>query len=295
MLQYETYRLSRIIHVHGIISTDLVKGVFPPGASHIHRDAWELCCCLDRQAYIEKAGNTIPLESGQLLLIPPGISHDVVMDVPGARAFVIAFSCSSSENLRPLQDTVFQAEKSVRSLLQQMIAELESTFIHEAETLNLYRFRPNADSPLGAEQMICSYLEQILISLLRKATMHRGQIVSHKKFREAIQAYLAEQVTAYIREHIGEKMTVAQIAEYFHYSRARLSTIYKTATGRGINETISAERLERAKEMLLRQDMTVSQISDALGYPSPQYFSQKFSQATGCAPSRYAAEKEKKA
>lgn len=295
MLQYETYRLSRIIQIHGIISTDLVKGVVRPGTSHVHRDAWELCCCLDQQMYVEKADNVILLKSDQLLLIPPGIVHDVVMDDPEARAFVIAFSCSSSENLRPLQDTVFQAEKSMRSLLCQMIGELESTFIHDADTLNLYRFRPNADSPLGAEQMICSYLEQILISLLRKATMHRGQIVSHKNFREAIQLYLAEQVTAYIREHIGEKMTVAQIAEYFHYSRARLSTIYKSATGRGINETISAERLDRAKKMLLRQDMTVTQISDALGYPSPQYFSQKFSQATGCAPSRYAAEMEQKA
>ena len=293
MIQYETYRLSRIIHVQGIISADLVKGLLPPCANHVHRDAWELCCCLDQNLYIEKDGNPIPLQVGQLLLVPPGIPHDVVMDAPEARAFVIAFSCSSSENLRPLQDTVFQAEEFQNFLIQQMIAELESTFIHDADTLHLYRFRSSGDSPLGAEQMICSYLEQILISLLRKATMHRGQIVPSGKFREAIHSYLAEQITVYIREHIQEKLTVVQIAEYFHYSRARLSTIYKSATGCGINETIARERIECAKKMLRQQDKTVAQISDALGYSSPQYFSQKFSQETGCAPSRYAAQFER--
>lgn len=290
MIQYETYRLSRIIHVQGIISADLVKGLLPPCKSHVHKEAWELCCCLERNLYIEKDGNRIHLQAGQLLLVPPGVPHDVVMEKAEARAFVIAFSCSSSENLRPLQDTVFQAEGFQKFLIQQMITELESTFIHDADTLHLYRFRSSGDSPLGAEQMICSYLEQILISLLRKATMHRGKIVPSGKFREAIHSYLAEQITVYIREHIQEKLTVAQIAEYFHYSRARLSTIYKSATGSGINETIARERIACAKKLLLQQEKTVAQISDMLGYSSPQYFSQKFSQETGCVPSRYAAE-----
>lgn len=290
MIQYETYRLSRIIHVQGIISADLVKGLLPPCASHIHRDAWELCCCLEKNIHIEKNGNPVPLQTGELLLVQPGTPHDVVLPEPDSKAFIIAFSCSSSENLRPLQDAVFQTEESLRFLLRQMIDELESTFIHDADTLHLYRFHSSDDSPMGAEQMICTYLEQILISLLRKATMHRGQIVPTGKFREAIHSYLAEQIISYIREHIQEKLTVAQIAAYFHYSRTRLSTIYKSATGRGINETIAGEKIERAKQMLLQQDRTVAQISDLLGYSSPQYFSQKFSQETGCPPSRYAAE-----
>lgn len=290
MIQYETYRLSRIIHVQGIISADLVKGLLPPGENHIHRDAWELCCCLEENIDIVKGDHYIPLQAGQLLLVQPGISHDVVLNEPDSKAFVIAFSCSSSENLRPLQDTVFCAEEFQQFWLSQMIAELDSTFVHDADTLHLYRFCSSEESALGAEQMICSYLEQILISLLRKATMHRGKIVRSGQFREAIQSYLAEQITAFIREHIHENLTVGQIAEYFHYSRARLSTIYKSATGYGLNETITRERINRAKELLLAQNKTVTQIAEELGYSSPQYFSQKFSQEVGCAPSRYAAE-----
>lgn len=290
MLQYETYRLSRIIQVQGIISADLVSGLLPPGANHIHKDAWELCCCLEQEIHVLKNGILIPVQSGQLVLVPPGVVHDVIVEKPDARAFVIAFSCSSSENLRALQDTVFQGEAALQNAIQQMIAELESSFIHDADKLKLYRFYASGDAPLGAEQMICNHLEQILITLLRKATMHRGQIVPSGKFREAIQSYLAEQVNAYIQEHIQEKLTVEQIASYFHYSRARLSTIYKTVTGRGINETIAAERLARAKKLLQQQELTITQISDLLGYSSPQYFSQKFSLETGCPPSKYAAE-----
>lgn len=289
MIQYETYRLSRIIHLQGIISADLVQGLHPPCNSHSHRDAWELCCCLEQDLCVVKGDYQIPLEAGQLLLIQPGLSHDVILSRPDSAAFVIAFSCSSSENLRPLQDTVFHADESLQYLLRQIIAELDSTFIHDSDTLHLYRFHSSEESPLGAEQMICSYLEQILISLLRKATMRKGRIVPSGKFREAIQSYLAEQITAFIREHIHENLTVERIAEYFHYSRARLSTIYKSATGCGINETITRERIHRAKALLLAQEKTVTQISDELGYSSAQYFSQKFSQETGCPPSQYAA------
>jgi len=290
MIQYETYRLSRIIHVQGIISADLVYGPRPLYPSHVHQDAWELCCCLEQKLHIVKAGNSIPLQSVQLLLVPPGVPHNVVMKEQGSKAFVIAFSCSSSENLLPLQDVVFGVEEFQQLLIQQIIIELERTFIHDADKLYLTRFHTRGDSPLGAEQMICSYLELILISLLRKTTMHSGQIIPSKKFREAIHAYLAEQITAYIREHIQEKLTVEQIAEHFHYSSARLSSIYKSVTGCGVYETVTRERIECAKQMLLQQEMTVAQISDALGYCSPQYFSQKFSQETGCPPSRYAAQ-----
>lgn len=288
MIQYETYRLSRILTVQGIISADLVKGIHPPVNSHMHQDAWELCCCLEQNVWVAVEDHRVSLQNGQLLLTPPGVHHDVVLDHKDSLAFVIAFSCSNSENLRPLQDTVFHAEEALLFLFQQIISELDSTFIHDANTLHLYRFHSSEDSPLGAEQLICSYLEQILISLLRKATMHKGEIVRSGKFREAIHTYLAEQITAFIREHIGETLTVALIAEHFHYSRARLSTIYKSVTGYGINETITRERMQQARQLLLQQEKTVTQISDELGFSSPQYFSQKFFLETGCPPSRYA-------
>ena len=288
MIQYETYRLSRIIQVQGIISADLVHGIHPSGNRHAHRDAWELCCCLDKDLWIEKEDHRTCLEAGQLLLIQPGSAHEIVLTSPESHAFVIAFSCSSSENLRPLQDTVFPAGEILQQLLRQIIDELDSTFIHDANTLHLYRFHSSSDSPLGAEQMICSYLEQILIWLLRSATMHKGRIVPSGKFREAIRTYLADQVTAYIQEHITEKLTVEQIAEHFHYSRARLSTIYKEVTGQGLSQTISHQRMVRAKELLLAREKSVTQIAEELGFSSAQYFSQSFSKETGCAPSRYA-------
>ena len=61
--------------------------------------------------------------------------------------------------------------------------------------------------------MICCYLEQIIIHLLRASTMSQGQVVRSGQLQEAIQTYLVEQVSAYITEHIQERLTVEQIAE----------------------------------------------------------------------------------
>jgi len=192
-----------------------------------------------------------------------------------------------------LQDAVISADEAQLELFRRMIAELGATFANTTDNwhlIHLFKFIPNEDSPLGAEQMICCYLEQVIITLLRNVTMSQGQVVRSGQFKEAIQAYLAEQVTTYIEDHLGDHLTVEAIASHFHYSRARLSTIYKLSTGLGINEMINYKRIKHAKALLLAQKMSITQISEELGYSSPQYFSHKFTEEVGIPPSKFAAQ-----
>ena len=90
---------------------------------------------------------------------------------------------------------------------------------------HLFRFVPDANSPVGAEQMICCYLEQFLILLLREITKIRGTVASYKQFHKAFQSYLTDRITTYIRHNLSGQLTVQQIADHFHYSRARLSSL----------------------------------------------------------------------
>ena len=96
-----------------------------------------------------------------------------------------------------------------------------------------------------------------------------------------------EQVRGYILDHLDRKLVVEDIAARFHYSRARLSTIFKATTGMSINEFITFERIRRAKFLLQEQKLSIAEISDLLGYPSPQYFTNKFHKEVGVPPSKY--------
>ena len=186
MINYEKYRLSRIVSVQEIVSADYVKGLHPSSMYHSHDEAWELCVCLAGETVVIRDCTQYMLSPGQILLIQPGVGHDISIFSNTSSAFIVSFTCTNSDHLRPLRDAVIKAEKPQLELFQNMIVELDATFERssgEIGPLHLFQFTPSEESPLGAEQMICCYLEQLLISLLRSATMSKGQVVRSGQFR----------------------------------------------------------------------------------------------------------------
>ena len=287
-IQYSKYGLTHLIRVREIVSADYFTGPHPARYNHVHQDAWELCCCVQGTLTVCKGGERIRLREGEIMLIAPGIPHDVEAEESGSKAFVTSFTISSGEFMHLIQDRISPSTPLQRQLFDMMITELENAFVQDFEWLHLFTFRPSENSPLGAEQMICCSLEQILILLFRNATAQEGQIVQTKQYRAAMYGYLADQVNGYIEEHLSEPLTVGEIASHFHYSRARLSTIYKATAGISLSNAISTARISRAKEMLQTGKYSVTEVSDALGFSSPQYFSHCFSRCTGITPTRFA-------
>lgn len=289
-LKFETYPLSHIVSVQAIVSADYVQGLFPAGSLHCHEAAWELCACLGEEILLIKEDKEILLRAGELAFVQPGCLHDISSLKKDAVAFVVSFTCSDSSGqyLHLMQDTLLPTTEAVVPLLERIKEELLITFEQSVEPLHLNQFIPSPDSPLGAEQMICCYLELTILMLLRALTMDQGRLCPTGKLRGALQLYLVEQVTNYIQNHLNEKISVEQIAAYFHYSRSRLSTIYKGVTGFGIRERIIYERILRAKEMLGQGDKPIFQIAEELGFSSPHYFSRTFTETVGCSPREYA-------
>ena len=290
MYGFEKYKLSRLVTVQEIVSADLMSVKRKRSLRHNHAEAWELCCCIHGKMQVMRGDACIILETGEILLVSPGVEHAPSNAGEDALSLVISFTCTNGENLRPLQDVISGMADGVISIANKIVAELEASFMHNKapNKLHLQHFVPNPDPPLGAEQLICCYLEQLLILLLRQVTMEQGDVIRTGHFKKAMQAYLIDQVDDYIARNIGRRITVEEIAEYFHYSRTRLSTVYKQIKGIGINEAICQEQIRQAKRLLVNSDKTVSQISEELGFSSPQYFSRKFAQRVGVAPSHYA-------
>ncbi|MBP3634505.1 MAG: helix-turn-helix transcriptional regulator [Oscillospiraceae bacterium] len=285
---YENYSLTRTISIREIVTADYFTGPFPSDFSHDHPDAWELCCCLQGEMQLVKDFRKVILGPGQVALVQPGTPHDVCVMGKRSANFVISFTCSG-EQLRSVQDSVITYTDDQLVLFHKIVEELKNTFQPNDLQLHLISFRPSPDSPFGAEHMICNYLEQILITLLRNVTMKDdGTIVRSEHFKDAMQSYLVAQVGKYIQDNLHEKLTVEDIATHFHYSRARLSAIFKSVSEMGINEVVTFERMRKAKLLLTEGNMSVTQIAATLGYCSPQYFSTKFTKEVGCPPSQYA-------
>lgn len=83
--------------------------------------------------------------------------------------------------------------------------------------------------------------------------------------------------------------TVRYCAEKMNLSPNYLSDLLKKETGKNTQEHIHYHLVERAKNMLLGSNDTVSEIAYELGFEYPQHFSKLFKNKTGITPARYRA------
>ena len=66
-----------------------------------------------------------------------------------------------------------------------------------------------------------------------------------------------------------------------------LSKIIKETTGKPANDWIDEHVALEAKALLKSTNMTISQISDELNFPSQSFFGKYFKRVTGMSPSEY--------
>lgn len=291
--KYENYRLRRIVSIYTIVSADYLYKDFFSKKVHTHENAWELCYCLTGEIQISYNDTTKTLRAQQCIAIPPGTYHNTHIMHAGSEAIIISFTCMD-DYLPMLCDRILDADTQQHRLFQQILTELRYAFIQGEKGLRMKHFDPNAQSPLGAEQLICCYLEEILIGLFRQTVGPREDVHAYADHK-AVQRYLVQQINEYIQNHIGQSLRIEELADHFHYSRNQIGSLYKAATGTPLGRAIVLERIAKAKEMLLAGEKSITEIAYELGYSSPQYFSKNFSRETGYPPSRYIAKRKSKA
>lgn len=91
----------------------------------------------------------------------------------------------------------------------------------------------------------------------------------------------------YIHMHYAEPLSLSRMAQEAHLSESYFSTLFKKGCGYGFREYLSKVRVDRAKELLEKTNMGVTEIAQAAGFDSQSYFSKVFHQRTGLSPSEY--------
>lgn len=101
-------------------------------------------------------------------------------------------------------------------------------------------------------------------------------------------------VNKILDEHISDSaFTVDKFAELTKQGRTIFYKKVKGITGLSPNELIKVRRLKNAAELLLKGELTVSEIAYKVGFEDPFYFSKCFKAQYKCSPSKYGQSSEK--
>lgn len=96
-----------------------------------------------------------------------------------------------------------------------------------------------------------------------------------------------EKAKQYIRTHMTQDISVSDICDHVGISRYHLSHIFKASTGLSINQYLSHERIEAAKDLLQNSDQSIAQIASLLQFCDESYFTYIFRKQTGMTPNAY--------
>lgn len=85
----------------------------------------------------------------------------------------------------------------------------------------------------------------------------------------------------YIAEHLSEKITINDIAEYVGLNRSYIQTLFRQHTGKTVIDYINALRIEKACFIMRNTDLPVIDIAIDCGFASRQHFLYTFKKHTG--------------
>lgn len=123
-------------------------------------------------------------------------------------------------------------------------------------------------------------LESIMMQFLEKVK----RIAQRNDYQQSI---ILHQVYEYVNRNYANEISLSEMANSLHLNYTYLSSYFKQRTGENLTSYINRVRTDKAKELLLDQALSVSEISRITGFSDHNYFSKVFKKMTGMAPIEY--------
>ena len=97
----------------------------------------------------------------------------------------------------------------------------------------------------------------------------------------------AKKAMLYIQENYSKDISLDDVSGLVNISPYYFSKIFKEETGENFIEYLTKIRIEKAKEFLVKPDISIKEAGIRSGYTDPNYFSRIFKKQTDMTPSEY--------
>lgn len=177
-----------------------------------------------------------------------------------------------------LSGILFTSSLEIDSVSQVFVTEDKSQSIKRYLDLAIledtHRFR-------GTELILKKLLECIMVHILRNNEL------SIKDASVQVKNDEIERIQQYIRQNYSQKITLDDLSEHVGINKYYLIRLFKQKTGLSPIDYLIHVRLAEAEKLLATSDVTISKISDMVGFHSPSHFSKTFKESNHCTPSAF--------
>ena len=267
-----TFNVTQIVTV---LFYDFAPSFYTEGESH---DFWEMVY-VDRGEITAIAGEKeTHLRQGEVIFHKPGEFHVHKCDgTHSASVFIISFDCRSAA-MKQFSQKSTRTPAELKSLMRRLIDECAVSL-----SVGKYPLKKLECAPIGGQQLVRIYLEEFLIGMVRSTENHHALRSVYGSHIDSDNS-LANSICDYLMCHICERVTLDELREKFHFGKSHLCDVFKKSKGDTIVNYHLKLKIAEAKRMLKEENLTVSEVSQHLGFEAPAYFSRVFRKFAGMSP-----------
>ena len=286
-MAYESIPLTEVIHIEKIYTVHYFEyrsDFYYPGERH---NFWEFQCVDKGSAKVQTDDAVHILNRGQVIFHRPNEFHNLTaVGQTAPNIVVVSFECSSP-CMEFFETRILCLSDGERNLIGMIIAEARRCIASPLDDPYLQKMEVKKDSLFGSQQMILLYLQELLISMIRRHTLPQISIPANRLPAPKNGSDIYNKIIFYLEEHIREFVTIEDICHDNLIGRSQLQKLFREQHQCGIIEFFTEMKVEFAKQLIRENQLNFTQISDFLGYSSIHYFSRQFKKVTGMTPSEY--------
>lgn len=231
---------------------------------HSH-DYHQLVIGLKGQAEFEINGCDSLIYAGKVGVIPAQYQH-AFSSLHHAEVLVLNFpkyfedeALGNRVNQLFVNSGYYQLDSQIQHLIQLLVSEIQAS---------------------SDDYLLNRACSDTIISLLHRHLIDEN---SEKK----VQRLNSDVIDNFITQHIGSKITIAQLASTVFLGESQFYAIFKQELGLTPHQYIVVQRIQYAKELLGESTLTVGEIAQQTGFANQSAFSHAFMKNVGHSPSKY--------
>lgn len=237
--------------------------------------------------YCQKAGGTVEID---------GIVYEAV---PGTMYFI-----------QPMQPHAMRRGKNVRVIEVKFLAEDEETArllknIPSVVPLpegHIYRrgikdvVREGLSGAMFCNETTNAALQLLLCRLLRMYMPDEREALHTLDFDFTVRNTASSsrnndvefiRLIDYMEQHMADKITLEKLARLIHFNKSYLIEQFKEAMGVPPMKYLNEMRMEKAKELLITTEKSITDVATETGFQSIHYFSRTFKKKENMTPHDY--------
>ena len=248
----------------------------------------EIYLMLDGQASVVVDAERLPLSSGELLYLAPGVTHHFDY-LPGTEFRYCNFAFDI--DYKPAELNLPESIKDERFLIQNMRAH---PWLRAQDGFGC---RAAVDSLCYSQQThymgdfikIRNYMANFFISALQAYS----PIKSRPDFIEAITPENERiknqtlKIAHYIQTHYTDDLSIENVSRALSYSPRHIQRMVSGYFGMSFSNLVLCYRIGHAQHLLYLTDLTIEQISERCGFSSSKIFTRHFKEQHGMTPTEY--------